>query len=64
MHEDILELEMTDQTSFSTLLKRYRQAAGLSQESLAARSGLSARAISDLERGINRTPRYDTLELL
>src|SRR6266581_5136899 len=64
MHEDLLELEMTEKTSFSTLLKRYRQVAGLSQESLAARSGLSARAISDLERGINRTPRYDTLELL
>jgi transcriptional regulator with XRE-family HTH domain len=55
---------MTVKPSFSTLLKRYRQVAGLSQESLAARSGLSARAISDLERGINRTPRYDTLELL
>jgi predicted ATPase/DNA-binding XRE family transcriptional regulator len=55
---------MTENTSFSTLLKRYRQVAGLSQEALAARSGLSARAISDLERGINRTPRYDTLELL
>src|SRR2546428_2095170 len=64
MHEDLLELEMTEKISFSTLLKRYRQAAGLSQENLAARSGLSARAISDLERGINRTPRYDTLELL
>ena len=55
---------MTEKTNFSTLLKRYRQAAGLSQENLAAHSGLSARAISDLERGINRTPRYDTLELL
>jgi predicted ATPase/transcriptional regulator with XRE-family HTH domain len=55
---------MTEQTSFRTLLKHYRQAAGLSQETLAARAGLSARAISDLERGINRTPRYDTLELL
>src|SRR2546429_919266 len=55
---------MTEKTSFSTLLKHYRQAAGLSQEALAARAGLSARAISDLERGINRTPRYDTLELL
>ncbi len=55
---------MTEKTSFSTLLKHYRQAVGLSQESLAARAGLSARAISDLERGINRTPRYDTLELL
>jgi len=55
---------MTEKTSFRTLLKHYRQAAGLSQESLAARAGLSARAISDLERGINRTPRYDTLEFL
>ena len=55
---------MKEKTSFSTLLKRYRQAAGLSQEALAARAGLSARAISDLERGINRTPRYATLELL
>src|SRR5205807_8875431 len=55
---------MIEKASFSTLLKHYRQAAGLSQEALAARAGLSARAISDLERGINRTPRYDTLELL
>src|SRR5690242_13291160 len=55
---------MTEQASFATLLKHYRQAAGLSQEALAARAGLSARAISDLERGVNRTPRYATLELL
>ena len=55
---------MTEKNSFRTLLKHYRQAAGLSQEALAARAGISARAISDLERGINRTPRYDTLELL
>jgi predicted ATPase/transcriptional regulator with XRE-family HTH domain len=55
---------MTEYSSFGALLKRYRQAAGLSQEALAVRAGLSARAISDLERGINRTPRYDTLELL
>lgn len=55
---------MIARTSFNTLLKRYRQAAGLSQEALAERAGLSARAISNLERGINRTPRYETLELL
>jgi len=55
---------MIPKTSFSALLKRYRQAAGLSQETLAARAGLSSRAISNLERGINRTPRYDTLEML
>lgn len=55
---------MIPTTSFSTLLKRYRQAAGLSQETLAARAGLSARAISNLERGINRAPHFDTLEFL
>ncbi len=54
----------SEQTQFGTLLKRYRTAAGLTQEALAARADLSARAISDLERGINRIPRYDTLELL
>jgi len=55
---------MQEKASFGALLKRYRLAAGLSQEALAARASLSTRAISDLERGINRTPRYDTLELL
>jgi predicted ATPase/transcriptional regulator with XRE-family HTH domain len=52
------------QTSFGILLKRYRMAAGLTQEALAARAGLSARTIADLERGINRVPRHDTFELL
>jgi predicted ATPase/DNA-binding XRE family transcriptional regulator len=56
---------MSDQqTSFGILLKRYRMAAGLTQETLAARAGLSARTIADLERGINRLPRHDTFELL
>ncbi len=50
--------------SFAQLLRRYRRAAGLTQEQLAERAGLSARAVSDLERGENRTPRRDTLELL
>src|SRR6266851_7569133 len=54
----------SEQTQFGTLLKRYRTAAGLTQEALAARAQLSARAISDLERGINRVPHHDTLQLL
>ena len=53
-----------EQTQFGILLKRYRTAAGLTQEALAARAQLSARTIADLERGINRIPRHDTLELL
>lgn len=50
--------------SFGTLLRRYRMLAGLTQESLAEHAGISTRAVSDLERGINRAPRADTLEML
>jgi predicted ATPase/DNA-binding XRE family transcriptional regulator len=46
------------------LLKRYRTAAGLTQEALAARAQISARTIADLERGINRLPRHETFALL
>jgi predicted ATPase/transcriptional regulator with XRE-family HTH domain len=55
---------MTEHTGLSVLLKRYRMAAGLSQEALAARAGISARAISDLERGRHRTPHPNTLDVL
>ncbi|MGH3182487.1 MAG: adenylate/guanylate cyclase domain-containing protein, partial [Streptosporangiaceae bacterium] len=46
------------------LLRQHRAAAGLTQDELAERAGMSARAISDLERGINRTARKDTAILL
>ncbi len=49
---------------FGELLRRRRRAAGLTQEELAARAGLSARGIADLERGVRRTPRRDTVTLL
>lgn len=54
----------SEPTQFGTLLRRYRTAAGLTQEALAARAQVSARTIADLERGISRTPRHDTLEML
>ncbi len=47
--------------AFGVLLRRYRLASGLSQEQLAAQAGLSARCISDLERGARLLPRRDTL---
>jgi transcriptional regulator with XRE-family HTH domain len=50
--------------SFGTLLRRYRVAAGLTQEELAERARLSRRSITALERGTSHTPRRDTLELL
>jgi tetratricopeptide (TPR) repeat protein len=46
------------------MLRRSRLAAGLTQEELAARAGLSAAAISTLERGARRSPRKDTIELI
>lgn len=49
---------------FAPLLREYRVAAGLTQEALAARSGISVRAISDLERGIRRRPQRATMQLL
>lgn len=49
---------------FGALLRRYRVLAGLTQEALAERAGLSVRAISDLERGVNRAPQPATLLLL
>lgn len=57
-------MTMHEQTSLGLLLKRYRLAAGLSQEALAQRADLSARAISDLERGLHRAPHSATLDLL
>jgi predicted ATPase/DNA-binding XRE family transcriptional regulator len=50
--------------SFGALLRRYREAAGLTQEELAQRAGLSVRGISDLERGLRQAPRRDTVEML
>ena len=49
---------------FGALLKRKRLARGLTQEVLAERAGLSTRAISDLERGVNSAPRRETMRLL
>ncbi len=46
-------------SSFGVLLKEYRLAAGLTQEALAERAGLSARNIQNLERGENH-PLADT----
>jgi predicted ATPase/DNA-binding CsgD family transcriptional regulator/transcriptional regulator with XRE-family HTH domain len=42
------------------LLRQLRAEAQLTQQELAKAAGLSPRAVSDLERGINRTTRQDT----
>jgi len=49
--------------SFGALLRRYRLAAGLTQEALAERASLSVRNVQNLERGANR-PLRDTVRRL
>jgi predicted ATPase/DNA-binding XRE family transcriptional regulator len=53
-----------EQPVFGELLRRHRRAAGLSQEDLARRAGLSVDAIAALERGRRRAPRQLTVRLL
>jgi transcriptional regulator with XRE-family HTH domain len=50
--------------AFAALLRRHRLLAGLSQEALAERAGLSVRGISDLERGVRRAPHPATISRL
>ena len=53
-----------DLPGFGDLLRRHRTAAALSQEELAERAGVSVRALSDLERGVHRAPRLETVRML
>jgi predicted ATPase/transcriptional regulator with XRE-family HTH domain len=53
-----------DFPGFGDLLRRHRTAAALSQEELAERAGVSVRALSDLERGVHRAPRLETVRML
>jgi predicted ATPase/DNA-binding XRE family transcriptional regulator len=54
----------SESRSFGSLLRQARTAAALSQEELAERAGVSARGVSDLERGLRRAPRLETVRLL
>jgi predicted ATPase/transcriptional regulator with XRE-family HTH domain len=55
---------MDTDSPFAETLRRARRDAGLTQEQLAERASISTRAVSDLERGINRAPQQETLRLL
>ncbi len=53
-----------DQVSFGEHLRRFRVAAGLSQEALAERAGLSVQAVGALETGKRRRPYPNTVSAL
>lgn len=57
-------MDDVERSSFAARLKRCRLFAELTQEELAQRAGLSARAISALERGVNQRPHRQTVQLL
>jgi transcriptional regulator with XRE-family HTH domain/tetratricopeptide (TPR) repeat protein len=55
---------MPEDVPLGTLLRRHRRAAGMTLEEVAETSGVSARAISDMERGRTRVPQRRTLRSL
>ena len=60
MRDKVGEQDLT----FGSRLRRLREAAGLTQEELALRAGLSPRAISALERGERQRPYPHTVRTL
>ena len=56
--------EASETLSFGARLRSIREASGLTQEELALRAGLSANAVSALERGVRRRPQPHTVRSL
>ncbi len=57
-------MHSTPHSSFGDRLRRYRVAAGLSQEALAECAGVSARTIGAIEQGTSTAPYKGTVERL
>lgn len=55
---------MQSGSAFSELLRSFRHRALLTQEALASRAELSVRTVSDLERGVQTSPRPQTVRRL
>src|SRR5215210_1702072 len=53
-----------EETPFGERLRRLRETAGLTQEELASRAGLTAKAVSALERGERKRPYPHTVRSL
>ncbi|GGC15720.1 ATP-binding protein [Cellulomonas carbonis] len=59
-----MDSESRDGEAFGTLLRRLREGAGLTQEELAERAGLTAHGVSALERGTRTRPYPHTVRSL
>jgi tetratricopeptide (TPR) repeat protein/transcriptional regulator with XRE-family HTH domain len=60
----VSDRQVSASDTFGTLVRQHRLALGLSQEELASRSGLSVRAIADMERGRTARPRRYSVQSL
>ncbi|GAA3573340.1 XRE family transcriptional regulator [Nonomuraea rosea] len=58
------ERPITPQPGFAEVLRRHRHAARLTLEQLAEASGVSARTLSDMERGRSKGPQHRTVTAL
>src|SRR5579859_6960758 len=56
--------QRSERLAFGSLLRQYRLSAGLTQERLAERAGISVRGIADLERGARQFLYADTIARL
>lgn len=61
---DGASMDVARQQSFGEQIRVFRRRAGLTQEELAERAGLSVRGLSDLERGTKTHPRAYTVRQL
>ncbi len=59
-----MDADVTGSMSLGELLRAYRRAAELTQETVAERAGISVRVVSNTERDAGRVPRKNTLALL
>lgn len=55
---------MSTTPALAPLIRRLRDSAGLTQEELAERAGISVRTVSDIERGLRRSVYRDTAQRL
>jgi predicted ATPase/DNA-binding XRE family transcriptional regulator len=64
MSEQRIKLDAVTNLPFGARLRRLREAAGLTQEELAVRAGLSRNAVGALERGLHKRPYPHTVRSL
>jgi predicted ATPase/DNA-binding XRE family transcriptional regulator len=64
LEDQMIDASRGPSEAFADLLRRYRSESGLTQEELAERAAISARTVSDIERGLRSAVYRDTARRL